>query len=90
MSRVRVLQGAIYRIQRGIMAESTENSGNFTENLKVYLKGVKTEWGKITWPGKQQVVSETIQVIIITTIFTTMILLLDLFFQWILGFLPKV
>ena len=72
------------------MAESFEKKGTFIEDLKTYLKGVKTEWGKITWPAKQQVVSETIYVIIVTTIFTVMILLLDLLFQWILGFIPKV
>lgn len=70
------------------MAESS--NGNFTENLKVYLKGVKSEWGKITWPSKQQVIAETIQVIIITTIFTIMILSLDLLFKWLLDFIPKV
>lgn len=70
------------------MAESS--NGNFTENLKVYLKGVKSEWGKITWPSKQQVVSETIQVIIVTTIFTVMILSLDLLFKWLLDFIPNV
>lgn len=89
MSRVRVLQGAIYG-KRGIMPESADNKGTFVENLKSYLKGVKTEWGKITWPGKQQVVTETIYVIIVTTIFTVMILSLDLIFKWLLDFIPKV
>lgn len=72
------------------MAESTQNGGNFIDNLKVYLKGVKTEWGKITWPGKQQVIGETIQVIVVTTIFTVMILAMDLIFKWVLGHLPKI
>lgn len=72
------------------MAESTQNNGSFIENLKVYLKGVKTEWGKITWPGKQQVIAETIQVIVVTTIFTVMILAMDLIFKWILNYLPKI
>ena len=72
------------------MPESADNKGTFVENLKIYLKGVKTEWGKITWPGKQQVVTETIYVIIVTTIFTVMILSLDLIFKWILDFIPKV
>ena len=72
------------------MAESMQNNGNFVEGLKTYLKGVKTEWGKITWPPKQQVVGETIQVIVITTIFTVLILSMDLIVKWILSFLPKV
>ncbi|MCR5260897.1 MAG: preprotein translocase subunit SecE [Candidatus Gastranaerophilales bacterium] len=71
------------------MAESADNKSNFKEDLKVYLKGVKSEWGKITWPSKQQVVTETIYVIIVTTVFTVMILAMDLLFQWILSFLPK-
>jgi preprotein translocase subunit SecE len=70
------------------MTES--GNGNFAETVKTYLKGVKSEWGKITWPTKQTVIAETIQVIIITTIFTVMILSLDLIFKWILSFLPQV
>lgn len=89
MSRVRVLQGAIYR-KRGKMADTAQKENNFLDNLKTYLKGVKSEWGKITWPSKQQVIGETIQVIVITTIFTVLILSMDLIFKWILDFLPKV
>lgn len=72
------------------MADTAQKENNFLDNLKTYLKGVKSEWGKITWPSKQQVIGETIQVIVITTIFTVLILSMDLIFKWILDFLPKV
>ena len=63
----------------------TSNDKNFVENLKVYLKGVKTEWGKITWPNRQQVIVETLYVIVVTAIFTTMIFCLDKIFEWALS-----
>lgn len=66
------------------MADITEKAESITEKLKNFFKGVRSEWGKITWPDRQQVVAETIYVIIIVTIFTTMILLIDSVLQWIL------
>ena len=65
------------------MAESS--NGNFTENLKVYLKGVKSEWGKITWPEKNQVVVETFLVIAIVFIFTVFIYFVDVIFNMLLS-----
>ena len=55
------------------MADTAQNGNSFFDSVKTYLKGVKSEWGKITWPSKQQVIGETIQVIVITTIFTVLI-----------------
>ncbi|MCD7879323.1 MAG: preprotein translocase subunit SecE [Candidatus Gastranaerophilales bacterium] len=52
----------------------------FTE----YFKGVKSEWGKITWPEKKQVVSQTIIVLVIVIAFTIYIYGLDIIFKAIL------
>ncbi len=49
--------------------------------LETYFKGVRAEWGKITWPTKQQVGRETLAVILIVFAFTLFILLLDLVFK---------
>ena len=49
--------------------------------MKTYFKGVKTEWGKITWPEKRQVLVETIYVIAIVFVFTLFILILDLIYK---------
>ena len=59
------------------MANQTKQNQDFKEALIAYFKSVKLEWGKITWPGKQQVIVETIYVIIITAIFTISVLALD-------------
>lgn len=55
------------------------------EGMVNYFKGVKSEWGKITWPEKNQVVMETIIVVIVVTAFTTIVYLLDILFKYLLG-----
>ena len=52
------------------------------ENIINYFKGVRAEWGKITWPTKQQIGRETFAVILIVLFFTIFILLLDIVFKW--------
>ena len=58
--------------------ESTKNA------IITYFKGVKTEWGKITWPEKNQVVVETFFVVAIVFVFTVFIYLVDIIFNAIL------
>ena len=35
------------------------NSTSFKDDLITYFKGVKAEWGKVTWPEKNQIIVET-------------------------------
>ena len=62
---------------------------NFIDGIKTYFKGVKAEWGRITWPQKNQVVVETLYVIIVCFVFTLAILLMDLVFKGLFSFLHK-
>ena len=55
------------------------------EAIKTYFKGVKTEWGKVSWPEKRQVIFETFAVIFITFIFTVAIFVIDLVFKGLLS-----
>lgn len=55
------------------------------EAIKTYFKGVKTEWSKVSWPEKRQVVVETISVIVIVFVFTVAIYLMDLLFKGLLS-----
>ncbi len=64
-----------------------DKSISFKENIIQYFKGVRLEWGKITWPEKQQIVAQTIAVIVIVTIFTLYTYGLDKFFLWIIKIL---
>jgi len=58
---------------------------NFKNAIISYLLGVKMEWGKITWPEKQQVVVETFFVVAIVFIFTVFIYFIDIIFNTLLS-----
>ena len=68
------------------MNDKFENAKN---SIITYFKGVKTEWGKITWPEKHQVVVETLFVVVIVFVFTIFIYGVDKFFEWALSFISK-
>ena len=57
----------------------------FIETVKSYFRGVKTEWGKVSWPERRQVITETIFVIIIVFVFTVAIYLMDIIYKGIFG-----
>ena len=73
------------------MANQTKTKNQVNKNMKedfiAYLKSVKLEWGKISWPPKQQVFVETLYVIVVTFVFTIAILLMDSIFSGILKLL---
>ena len=52
------------------------------QSIITYFKGVRTEWGKITWPEKHQVVVETFFVVAIVFVFTVFIYLADKIFEF--------
>jgi len=56
--------------------------------IKTYLKGVRAEWGKITWPEKNQVFAETLFVVVIVFVFTISVYFMDVIFKWALSFIP--
>lgn len=68
------------------MANKVENK-NFLNSVKSYFKGIKIEFGKITWPQRQHVFVETVYVVIICFVFTLAILIMDLIFKGLLSFL---
>lgn len=61
---------------------------NAVNTITTYLKGVRSEWGKITWPERRQVFAETLFVVVIVFVFTLSVYLMDVFFKWVLGFIP--
>ena len=58
---------------------------NTTNSIKTYFRGVRSEWGKISWPEKRQVVAETVFVIAIVFVFTVAVYLMDIIFKGLLG-----
>ena len=63
------------------------NSSASTNEFVTYLKGVRSEWGKVTWPERQQVVVETIFVVAIVFVFTLFIFGVDKLIDFILSFM---
>ena len=61
------------------------NNSNAKEAILSYFKGVKTEWGKITWPEKHQVIVETFFVVAIVFVFTVFIYFVDIIFNALLS-----
>lgn len=57
-------------------------------SIMTYLKGVRAEWGKISWPERRQIFAETLFVIVIVFVFTVAVYLMDKIFQWVLSFIP--
>ncbi len=62
-----------------------DNFSNTKNAIINYFKGVRTEWGKITWPEKHQVVVETFFVVAIVFIFTVFIYFVDIIFNALLS-----
>ena len=58
---------------------------NTLRGITTYFRGVRTEWGKITWPEKNQVVVETFFVVAIVFIFTVFIYFVDIIFNALLS-----
>jgi preprotein translocase subunit SecE len=65
------------------MSEEKKDELTLKEQVVTYLKGVKIEWGKITWPEKQQVGVETVVVLFVVFFFTLMVYLFDVLFNFI-------
>ncbi len=57
--------------------------------ITTYLKGVRSEWGKVSWPERRQVFAETLFVVVIVFVFTVAVYLMDVIFKWVLGFIPQ-
>ena len=56
-------------------------------NLAEYFKGVKAEWGKITWPDRKQVIVQTIIAGAVVFVFTVLIYGIDIVFKGLIDML---
>lgn len=66
--------------------EKTEGKDNPKEQqLSNFTQELQEELGKIVWPSRQQLLSESIAVILMVTLVATIIYLSDNFFAWIAG-----
>ncbi len=59
-----------------------------TSRAADYLKGVRAEWDKITWPEKRQVAVETVIVLGVVVFFTVLVYFLDFIFNFMFKLIP--
>ena len=62
---------------------------NTLNGIIAYLKSVKLEWAKITWPERKQVIAETLAVIVIIFLFTVSVYVIDIIFKAVLGLIQQ-
>ena len=65
--------------------EKNQNQQDFTQAISTYFKGVKAEWGKVSWPQKQQIIAETGIVLAVVAFFTVVVYFMDIIFKALLG-----
>ena len=66
-------------------AEKQNQQSDFKQSVITYFKGGKAEWGKVSWPERQQVIAETGIVLAVVAFFTIVVYLMDIIFKFLLG-----
>ena len=64
-------------------AETQETASGF--NIANFFQETKDELGKVVWPSRQQLISESAAVLLMVVLSATMIYLVDQFFFWASG-----
>ena len=68
--------------KESIKSNSSGEKGNDTSNL---VNDTKQELAKVVWPSRQQLLSESVTVILMVTLVASLIYLVDQLFGWIGG-----
>jgi preprotein translocase subunit SecE len=58
------------------------NNADSGFNVAAFLGGTKEELGKVVWPSRQQLISESAAVILMVSLSATLIYLIDQLFRW--------
>ncbi len=62
--------------------DEAETSEKASFNPNVFFEETKEELGKVVWPTRQQLISESVAVILMVTLSASAIYLIDQFFHW--------
>ena len=68
--------------KESIKSNSSAEKGKDTSNL---VNDTKQELAKVVWPSRQQLLSESVTVILMVTLVASLIYLVDQIFGWIGG-----
>ena len=65
------------------LRKAEESKSGF--NLVEFFQGTREELDKVVWPSRQQLISESVAVILMVTLSATLIYFVDNFFKWAAG-----
>lgn len=63
--------------------EAAEQEAATGFNASEFLRGTKEELDKVVWPSRQQLVSESLAVLLMITLSATLIYFVGQFFDWV-------
>ncbi|MDX2229414.1 MAG: preprotein translocase subunit SecE [Leptolyngbyaceae cyanobacterium bins.349] len=66
-------------------ANSSKPASESGFNVNNFLQETKEELNKVVWPSRQQLISESLAVVLMVILSTTLIYLVDNFFAWAAG-----
>ncbi|MEO1069215.1 MAG: preprotein translocase subunit SecE [Cyanobacteria bacterium J06638_6] len=66
-------------------AANTQANAEESFSVGAFLQGTKEELGKVVWPSRQQLISESAAVILMVSLSATLIYLVDRLFGWVSG-----
>lgn len=69
------------------MGDTKNEKVSFGDKMKNWFKGLKSEFGKISWESRETVTKETIAVVVISVIVGLLIALIDTFLHYGINFL---
>lgn len=69
----------------GKKSTSTDVALSPMESISTYLKGVRAEWFKISWPSTGQIWGQTIVVLVVVSIMTLILFIMDYSFHFIIS-----
>lgn len=61
---------------------SEPKNSNSKFNLAIFLKDVNTELSKVAWPSRQQLISESLAVLLMVIVAAVLVYLVDSLFGW--------
>lgn len=62
-------------------AKATKASGE-SFNMVAFLQGTKEELGKVVWPSRQQLIAESLSVLLMVSLSAFVIYMMDNLFSW--------
>jgi preprotein translocase subunit SecE len=67
--------------KNALVAEESKSSFN----IQTFVKGTKDELDKVVWPSRQQLISESVAVVLMVILSSSLIYLVDQFLIWTAG-----